>query len=109
MRFALSSCNAWRLIDEDFNYAKFYKNILLFFEDACTMQEKDEIADLLYWWNRLAFQSCLQATNTCFVSSVFGRSNASVYHPQPVEKKLVASTLRKQHERLAARGELSAV
>ncbi|KIM63189.1 hypothetical protein SCLCIDRAFT_24545 [Scleroderma citrinum Foug A] len=93
LHFALSSCNAWCLIDEDFDYVKFYKNILLFFEDTCTIWEKDEISDLLYWWNR----------------SVFGRSNASVYCPQPVEKKSVASTLRKQRERLAARGELPMV
>ncbi|KIM51531.1 hypothetical protein SCLCIDRAFT_33351 [Scleroderma citrinum Foug A] len=91
--FALSSCNAWRLVDEDFNYVKFYKNILLFFEDTRTIREKDEISDLLYWWNR----------------SVFGCSNASVYHPQPVEKMSVASTLRKRCERLAARGELPTV
>ncbi|KAL4061869.1 hypothetical protein V8B97DRAFT_2027062 [Scleroderma yunnanense] len=56
LHFALSSCNAWCLIHEDFDYNK--------------------ISDLLY-------------------CSVFGHSNASVYHPQPVEKKLVASTLRK--------------
>ncbi|KAL4068796.1 hypothetical protein V8B97DRAFT_2024710 [Scleroderma yunnanense] len=93
LHFALSSCNAWCLVHEDFNYVKFYKNILLFFKDTCTMQEKDEISDLLYWWNH----------------SVFGHSNASVYHPQPVEKKSVASTLRKQCERLAARGKLSMV
>ena len=110
MHFALSSCNAWHLIDEDFDYVKFYKNILLFFKDTRTIQEKDEISDLLYWWNRFASQFYLQATtNTCFVSSVFGHSNASVYHPQPVEKMSVASTLRKRREWLAARGELPTV
>ncbi|KIM62962.1 hypothetical protein SCLCIDRAFT_24554 [Scleroderma citrinum Foug A] len=93
LRFALSSCNAWCLIDEDFDYIKFYKNILLFFEDTRTIWEKDEISNLLYWWNR----------------SVFGCSNTSVYHPQPVEKMSVASTLRKRCERLAARGELPTV
>ncbi|KAL4071706.1 hypothetical protein J3A83DRAFT_4188172 [Scleroderma citrinum] len=73
--FALSSCNAWYLIHEDFDYVKFYKNILLFFKDTHTMQEKDKISDLLYWWN----------------CSVFGHSNASVYHPQPVEKNFTSS------------------
>ncbi|KAL4077784.1 hypothetical protein J3A83DRAFT_4055833, partial [Scleroderma citrinum] len=34
LHFALSSCNAWCLIHEDFDYVKFYKNILLFFEDT---------------------------------------------------------------------------
>ncbi|KIM65384.1 hypothetical protein SCLCIDRAFT_49880, partial [Scleroderma citrinum Foug A] len=52
LRFALSSCNAWHLIDENFDYIKFYKNILLFFEDTRTIREKDKISDLLYWWNR---------------------------------------------------------
>ncbi|KAL4069525.1 hypothetical protein J3A83DRAFT_4095442 [Scleroderma citrinum] len=61
--FALSSCNAWHLIHEDFDYVKFYKNILLFFKDTHTMQEKDKISDLLYWWNQFACFSILFTSN----------------------------------------------
>ena len=54
LRFALSSCNSWRIIDEDFDYAKFYNNITTFFEDVHTTQDKKAISKLLLWWNRYA-------------------------------------------------------
>ncbi|KAI5984061.1 hypothetical protein EDD15DRAFT_2171775 [Pisolithus albus] len=83
LRFALSSCTSWRIIDEDFDYGVFYNNILTFFEDCHTEWDKAEVAELLLWWNR----------------SVFGRTNMSAYRPQATGKKSVASTLRKRHER----------
>ena len=52
--FALLSCNSWRIIDEDFDYAKFYNNIMIFFEDVHTTQDKKAISKLLLWWNRYA-------------------------------------------------------
>ncbi|KIK21883.1 hypothetical protein PISMIDRAFT_103324, partial [Pisolithus microcarpus 441] len=52
LRFTLSSCMSWRIVDEDFNYEAFYNNIASFFEDCYTEQEKAETAKLLLWWNR---------------------------------------------------------
>ncbi|KIK74186.1 hypothetical protein PAXRUDRAFT_37048 [Paxillus rubicundulus Ve08.2h10] len=52
LHFALSSCGSWRIVDEDFDYEQFYNNIIMFFEGAETPEEKDEIKDLLLWWNR---------------------------------------------------------
>ncbi|KAI6157033.1 hypothetical protein BKA82DRAFT_4509570 [Pisolithus tinctorius] len=86
LRFALSSCNSWRIVDEDFDYEKFYNNMITFFEDVHTPQEQVEISDLLLWWNR----------------SVFGHANASIYRPQATGKMSVASTLRKRREKAAA-------
>lgn len=91
LRFALSSCTSWRVIDEDFDYEVFYNNILTFFEDCHTEWDKAEVAELLLWWNR----------------SVFGRTNISAYRPQATGKKSVASTLRKRHERAVGSGSLS--
>lgn len=93
LRFALSSCTSWRVVDEDFNYEAFYNNILTFFEDCRTECDKAEIAELLLWWNR----------------SVFGRTNVSAYRPQATGKKSVASTLRKRHERAVGSGSLPIV
>ncbi|KIM63735.1 hypothetical protein SCLCIDRAFT_116469, partial [Scleroderma citrinum Foug A] len=53
--FALSICNCWCIINEDFDYQKFYSNIILFLEGVCTMQEKKEISNLLFWWNWCVF------------------------------------------------------
>ena len=52
LRFALSSCNSWRVVDEDFDYDKFYHNITTFFEGVHTTQDKAFISKLLLWWNR---------------------------------------------------------
>ena len=52
LRFALSSCNSWRVVDEDFDYDKFYHNITTFFEGVHTAQDKSFISKLLLWWNR---------------------------------------------------------
>ena len=103
LRFVLSSCNCWCIIDEDFDYQKFYSNIILFFEGVRTTQEKKEISDLLFWWNQCVFLFYLWAANACWclASSVFGHVNASTYRPQAIENRSVASTLRKQCERLA--------
>ncbi|KIO00463.1 hypothetical protein M404DRAFT_16375 [Pisolithus tinctorius Marx 270] len=51
LRFALSSCNSWCIVDEDFDYEKFYNNMITFFKDVHTPQEQVEISDLLLWWN----------------------------------------------------------
>ncbi|KIK76228.1 hypothetical protein PAXRUDRAFT_170574, partial [Paxillus rubicundulus Ve08.2h10] len=52
LRFALSSCGSWRIVDGEFNYQKFYNNIVHFFEGADTPEEKSIIERLLLWWNR---------------------------------------------------------
>ncbi|KAI5981102.1 hypothetical protein EDD15DRAFT_2416898 [Pisolithus albus] len=93
LRFALSSCTSWRVIDEDFNYEAFYNNILTFFEECHTERDKAEIAELLLWWNR----------------SVFGRANMSAYRPQATGNKSVASTLRKRQERAVGSGSFTVV
>ncbi|KIK20496.1 hypothetical protein PISMIDRAFT_105693 [Pisolithus microcarpus 441] len=93
LRFALSSCTSWRVIDEDFNYEAFYNNILTFFEECHTERDKAEVAELLLWWNR----------------SVFGRANMSAYRPQATGNKSVASTLRKRQERAVGSGSFTVV
>ncbi|KAI9572485.1 hypothetical protein HD554DRAFT_2036058 [Boletus coccyginus] len=55
LRFALSNCGSWRIIDGEFNYHHFYNNIIAFFEQAETPKEKKFIQDLLFWWNRWRF------------------------------------------------------
>ena len=50
LRFALSDCGAWWVIDGEFNYDDFYNNIVDFFENAETPDEKKVIQDLLLWW-----------------------------------------------------------
>ncbi|KAF9231794.1 hypothetical protein BU15DRAFT_55730 [Melanogaster broomeanus] len=80
LRFALSSCNSWCTQDEDFDYDQFYNNMVSYFEGVQSDAEKDEISNLLLWWNR----------------SVFGRTNVSDYRPQATEKMSVAATLRKR-------------
>ncbi|KIM54426.1 hypothetical protein SCLCIDRAFT_31116 [Scleroderma citrinum Foug A] len=85
LHFALSSCNAWHIIDEDFDYEKFYHNITTFFEDIRTTQDKAAISKLLLWWNH----------------SVFDRVNVSEYCPQAIEKMSVAITLRRGRDGLA--------
>ncbi|KIM50306.1 hypothetical protein SCLCIDRAFT_34424 [Scleroderma citrinum Foug A] len=70
LRFALSSCNAWHIINEDFDYEKFYHNITTFFEDVRATQDKAAISKLLLWWN----------------CSVFDHVNVSEYCPQVIEK-----------------------
>ncbi|KAI9454727.1 hypothetical protein HD554DRAFT_2031225 [Boletus coccyginus] len=55
LRFALSNCGSWWIIDGEFNYHHFYNNIIAFFEQAETPKEKKFIQDLLFWWNRWHF------------------------------------------------------
>ncbi|KAI5984695.1 hypothetical protein EDC04DRAFT_2549620, partial [Pisolithus marmoratus] len=66
LRFALSSCGAWRVVDGEFNYETFYNNIVDFFEVVETPEDKSIIQELLLWWNR----------------KIFGRSKVSEYSPQ---------------------------
>ncbi|KAI6011965.1 hypothetical protein EDC04DRAFT_2609640 [Pisolithus marmoratus] len=40
LHFALSSCGAWQVVDGKFNYEMFYNNIVDFFEDAETPDDK---------------------------------------------------------------------
>ncbi|KAH7911082.1 hypothetical protein BJ138DRAFT_1186543 [Hygrophoropsis aurantiaca] len=74
VRFALSSCGSWRIIDEDFNYATFYNHIVDYFELPPTPEAKADIDNLLLWWNQ----------------NVFGRTNAATYRPQVVDNLSVA-------------------
>lgn len=78
LRFALSGCGAWRVIDGEFNYDDFYNNIVDFFEDTETPDEKKVIQDLLLWWNR----------------QIFGHTKVSEYRPQNTHKLSVAMSLR---------------
>ncbi|KIO10565.1 hypothetical protein M404DRAFT_129219, partial [Pisolithus tinctorius Marx 270] len=58
LQFALSSCNSWRIIDDDFNYEAFYHNIVSFFEDCHTVEVKAETTELLFWWNWCVASTC---------------------------------------------------
>ncbi|KIM55821.1 hypothetical protein SCLCIDRAFT_133886, partial [Scleroderma citrinum Foug A] len=63
LRFALSSCGSWWIIDGEFNYNDFYNNILDFFENAETTGEKKVIQDLLLWWNQSVALTYCNPTN----------------------------------------------
>ncbi|KAN0094633.1 hypothetical protein V8E55_002920 [Tylopilus felleus] len=52
LRFTLSSCGTWRLVDGLFDHAVFYHNIVQWFEETEGSAEKVFINDLLLWWNR---------------------------------------------------------
>ncbi|KAI5982079.1 hypothetical protein EDD15DRAFT_2203313 [Pisolithus albus] len=79
LRFALSSCGAWRVVDGEFNYEDFYNNIIDFFEDAETPDDKNYIRELLLWWNR----------------KIFGRSKVLEYSTQRTDKLSVAMSLKR--------------
>jgi len=51
LRFALSSCGSWRVINEDFNYDDFYNNMVTVMEQPPTPEVKQHIDELLLWWN----------------------------------------------------------
>ncbi|KAG1837473.1 hypothetical protein C8R48DRAFT_622817, partial [Suillus tomentosus] len=76
LRFALSSANSWRIMDDDFNSEVFYSHIVDFFELPPTQDAAKEVDDILLWWN----------------CKVFGRKYVSVYRPQRVEQLSVART-----------------
>lgn len=52
LRFALSSCGMWRLVDGLFDHAVFYHNIVGWFEGTEDPADKMFVDDLLLWWNR---------------------------------------------------------
>ncbi|KAI6040146.1 hypothetical protein EDC04DRAFT_2567493, partial [Pisolithus marmoratus] len=52
LRFALSSCSLWMVVDEDFNHEEFYHNIVDYFELPISPQKAAELNDLLMWWNQ---------------------------------------------------------
>ncbi|KAI6009995.1 hypothetical protein BKA83DRAFT_4504113 [Pisolithus microcarpus] len=51
LRFTLSDCGSWWVVDGEFNYEEFHYNIVDFFEDAETPGDKKIIRELLLWWN----------------------------------------------------------
>ncbi|KAI9566124.1 hypothetical protein HD554DRAFT_2174837 [Boletus coccyginus] len=71
VRFALSSCGTWRLVDELFNHRDFYNAIIRWFEEEMEdVEERAFVDGLLLWWNREAF----------------GRKAVLEYNPQNIEK-----------------------
>ncbi|KAI6006778.1 hypothetical protein EDD15DRAFT_2152885 [Pisolithus albus] len=78
LRFALSSCSSWVIVDEDFNHEEFYHNIVDYFELPSSPQKVAELDDLLMWWNQ----------------RIFGRQNTAHYQPQPVDSLSVSLSRR---------------
>ncbi|KAG1786245.1 uncharacterized protein HD556DRAFT_1449862 [Suillus plorans] len=76
LRFALSSCGAWCIVDDEFDHRQFYIYIIDYFEHLPTSAAKASIDTLLVWWNR----------------KVFGARNVSTYLPQNVAQYSVANT-----------------
>ncbi|KAG1906264.1 uncharacterized protein F5891DRAFT_942358 [Suillus fuscotomentosus] len=76
LRFALSSCGAWRIVDDEFDHRQFYTYTIDYFEHPPTPAAKASIDTLLVWWNR----------------KVFGARNVSTYLPQNVAQYSVANT-----------------
>ncbi|KAH0834940.1 hypothetical protein J3R83DRAFT_10633, partial [Lanmaoa asiatica] len=52
LRFALSSCGSWTLVDGMFSCHDFYNAIVEWFEEISTEDERKFVAELLLWWNR---------------------------------------------------------
>lgn len=90
LRFALSSCGAWRIVDGEFSYEDFYNNIVDFFEDTETPDDRDFIRELLLWWNRKIFGRAkvldysVQKTNKLSVAMSLKRSTAGSQLSRPV-------------------------
>ncbi|KAI5995964.1 hypothetical protein EDD15DRAFT_2365545 [Pisolithus albus] len=78
LRFALSSCSSWMIVDEDFNHEEFYHNIVDYFELPSSPQKAAELNDLLMWWNQ----------------KIFGRGSVSHYRPQPIDSLSVSLSRR---------------
>ncbi|KAF8447389.1 hypothetical protein L210DRAFT_3330283, partial [Boletus edulis BED1] len=55
VRFALSSCGTWRLLDGIFDHTLFYNNIVNWFEVTEDAEDQAFVDDLLLWWNRQVF------------------------------------------------------
>ncbi|KAG1884204.1 uncharacterized protein F5891DRAFT_971482 [Suillus fuscotomentosus] len=82
LRFALSSCGAWHIVDDEFNHCQFYIYIVDYFEHPPTSAAKASVDTLLVWWNR----------------KVFGARNVSTYLPQNVAQYSVANTSATRHQ-----------
>ncbi|KAG1802485.1 hypothetical protein EV424DRAFT_1584541 [Suillus variegatus] len=76
LRFALSSCGSWRIVDDEFDHYQFYNYMIDYFERPPTSTAKASVENLLVWWNR----------------QIFGPSNVSSYSPQVVAQYSVANT-----------------
>ncbi|KIM84518.1 hypothetical protein PILCRDRAFT_385422 [Piloderma croceum F 1598] len=74
LRFALSSANAWRVVDIDFNHEEFYTVIVDYFEITPGPVAAADVANLLAWWNR----------------KVFGRTSGA---PQPAQQYRTSSSV----------------
>jgi hypothetical protein len=59
LHFALSSPNAWRVVDIDFNHDEFYMAITDYFEITPGPVAAAEVANLLAWWNRCVTTNAL--------------------------------------------------
>ena len=51
MHFVLSSCGAWKVRDDLFDYPAFYNNVVRWFEITDSTEEQAFVDDLLLWWN----------------------------------------------------------
>ncbi|OAX31328.1 hypothetical protein K503DRAFT_703870, partial [Rhizopogon vinicolor AM-OR11-026] len=51
LRFALSSCGAWRIVVDGFDHRQFYIYMVDHFEHPPTLTAKVSIENLLIWWN----------------------------------------------------------
>jgi hypothetical protein len=58
LRFALSSVNAWRVVDIDFNHEEFYTAIVDYFEVTPGPVAQAHVNNLLAWWNRFVVRIC---------------------------------------------------
>ncbi|KAG1718990.1 hypothetical protein EDD22DRAFT_963484 [Suillus occidentalis] len=81
LRFALSSCGSWRIIDDDFDHDQFYAYMVDYFEHPPTPTAKISVDALLVWWNR----------------KIFGPRSVSTYSPQVAANYSVANTSAKRH------------
>ncbi|KAF8130988.1 hypothetical protein EV363DRAFT_1331056 [Boletus edulis] len=80
VRFALSSCGTWRVVDGIFNHSQFYNSIVNWFEDTEDAEEKAFVDNLLLWWNR----------------KIFGREGVTDYAPQVIDNMSVAASFKRR-------------
>lgn len=93
LRFALSSCGAWRIVDDEFDHRQFYIYIIDYFEHPPTSAAKASIDTLLVWWNRwVCCKLSVVRTFLTLCRKVFGARNVSTYLPQNVAQYSVANT-----------------
>ncbi|KAI9570979.1 hypothetical protein HD554DRAFT_2241052 [Boletus coccyginus] len=85
LRFALSSCGSWTVVDGIFNTDEFYNTIMEWFEGAEQEEDKKYVAELLLWWNRMVF-------GQAFAFQLERDKSSSMSVAQSLKRRRISST-----------------